>query len=120
MCTVTFIPVQGKVFITSNRDEKHWRAAATAPALYALKNIECIISKRCQTQVVHGLPFRKMAMRLFFSMGHGKNMIPAPSYRKSRGLILLDLADHASASVDAFLNSGPRKYRTVYRHYLAG
>ena len=33
MCTVTFIPSQHKVHITSIRDEKHRRSSASAPAI---------------------------------------------------------------------------------------
>ena len=34
MCTVSFIPVGGKVIITSNRDEKLWRLPALLPKQY--------------------------------------------------------------------------------------
>jgi uncharacterized protein with NRDE domain len=35
MCTVTFIPVKDKVFITSNRDEKKTRKSSALPAFYS-------------------------------------------------------------------------------------
>ena len=34
MCTVTFIPSKEHILLTSNRDEKHWRSPAHAPARY--------------------------------------------------------------------------------------
>lgn len=35
MCTVTFIPVKDKIFITSNRDEKKTRKSSLSPAFYS-------------------------------------------------------------------------------------
>ena len=35
MCTVTFIPVENSVYITSNRDEKITRGIATPPDIYS-------------------------------------------------------------------------------------
>lgn len=45
MCTVSFIPVKDKIFITSNRDEKSWRKPAQAPKQYALQNGAMIFPK---------------------------------------------------------------------------
>lgn len=45
MCTVSFIPVKDRVFITSNRDEKHWRLPAKAPMQYAFSNCGMIFPR---------------------------------------------------------------------------
>ena len=45
MCTVTFIPAKGKVFITSNRDEKAWRKQALPPNFYLHSNHKILYPK---------------------------------------------------------------------------
>ena len=45
MCTVTYIPVNDKYFISSNRDEKNSRSQAAPPAVYKLNNIMLIFPK---------------------------------------------------------------------------
>lgn len=38
MCTVSFIPLKDRVFITSNRDESPWRSPASLPKAYLYTN----------------------------------------------------------------------------------
>src|SRR2546423_7938973 len=45
MCTVTFIPSKNNIFLTSNRDEKYWRSAATQPEDYSFKTGKIIFPK---------------------------------------------------------------------------
>ena len=45
MCTVSYLPVKDRVFITSNRDEKKLRGRAVAPAKYAVDCIGLIYPK---------------------------------------------------------------------------
>lgn len=45
MCTVSFIPAKDRVFITSNRDEKHWRLPAVLPAYYSFNGGMMIFPK---------------------------------------------------------------------------
>jgi hypothetical protein len=102
MCTVTFIRVKEKVFITSNRDEKHWRPAAAGPALYPLKKMNALFPK---DPVAGGTWFavQENGNAIVFLNGGWQKHVPVPPYRKSRGLILLDLADHPMP-LRAFLN----------------
>jgi hypothetical protein len=45
MCTVSFIPIKDKYFITSNRDEKYTRKKALSPALYNYDGHKMIFPK---------------------------------------------------------------------------
>ena len=92
MCTVTFIPVNNKIFITSNRDEKSLRKQAVAPALYKMKTGNIIFPKDTDAGgtwfAVH-----ENGNAVIFLNGGWKKHISKPPYKKSRGLILLDLID---------------------------
>lgn len=93
MCTVTFIRSGKKVLITSNRDEKTIRQQAIPPRFY----------EQGEGQV--GLLFPKdadaggtwIALKnngnavVLLNGGFIKH-IPSPPYRKSRGLVFLDIA----------------------------
>jgi hypothetical protein len=95
MCTVTFIPVKESIFLTSNRDEKNWRTDALPPAIQEFGSGKMLfpkdgdaggtwIASHCNSNVV------------IFLNGAFKGHTPTPPYRKSRGLILLDLIDHTT------------------------
>lgn len=92
MCTVTFIPINNKVFITSNRDEKSLRMQAVAPALYKMKTGNIIFPKDADAGgtwfAVH-----ENGNAVIFLNGGWKKHISKPPYKKSRGLTLLDLID---------------------------
>ena len=103
MCTVTFIRVKEKVFITSNRDEKHWRASAAAPALYALKKSKALFPKDADAGGTWFAILENGNTIVFLNGGWQKH-IPNPPYRKSRGLILLDFADE-EMPFNAFIKS---------------
>lgn len=102
MCTVTFIRVRESVFITSNRDEKHWRSTAIAPALYQFKKSDLLFPKDADAG---GTWFAasQNGNAIVFLNGAWQKHIPNPPYRKSRGLILLDLAEE-EIPFDAFMN----------------
>src|SRR5258706_5870429 len=95
MCTVTFIPGKEKVYLTSNRDEKHGRSPAVPPQGYDF------ISGKIY------FPKDGTAGGTWFAVHENGNIIvvlngifkfhePAPPYRKSRGLIVLELLEHES------------------------
>jgi hypothetical protein len=92
MCTVTFIPARDSIFITSNRDERPGRVTALAPAPYAMQSGKLIFPKDMQAGgtwfVTH-----ENGNSLVLLNGAGTKHIPQLPYRKSRGLILLDMAD---------------------------
>ncbi len=89
---MSIIPVGESIFITSNRDEKTWRSAAMPPACYNMKTGMVCYPKDGDAGgtwfAVH-----ENGNVLVFLNGAFQKHIPRPAYRKSRGLILLDLID---------------------------
>jgi len=102
MCTVTFIPSNKQIFLTSNRDEKHWRAAAHLPEAYPGKSGKIIFPKDGDAGGTWFAVHENGKGVVFLNGGFIKHT-PQPPYRKSRGLILLDLIDQDSP-VDGFRN----------------
>jgi uncharacterized protein with NRDE domain len=95
MCTVTFIPSHKKIFLTSNRDEKHWRAAAGFPESYPAKTGHIIFPKDGDAGGTWFAIHENGNAVVFLNGGFIKHT-PQPPYRRSRGLILLDIVDHES------------------------
>lgn len=91
MCTVTYYRDSVRMIITSNRDEHFTRPAAIPPQKFSAENGSIYY------------PIDPQAMGTWFcakSNGDGlvllngadKKHIPSPPYRKSRGLVLLEIA----------------------------
>ena len=102
MCTVTFIPSSKQIFLTSNRDEKHWRATARLPEAYPGKFGKIIFPKDGDAGGTWFAVHENGNAVVFLNGGFLKHT-PQPPYRKSRGLILLDLIDHESP-IEGFRN----------------
>lgn len=90
MCTVTFIPAAGKVYLTSNRDEKHWRLPALAPAIYDFPSGKILFPKDADAGGTW-IAAHENGNAIVFLNGGWIAHTPQPPYRKSRGLILLEL-----------------------------
>ncbi len=89
MCTVTYIPTSEGCIITSNRDEKITRERALSPQEYLIDGKKIIFPKDPKaggTWVAHNET--KIIVLL---NGAKEKHISKPNYRKSRGLIVLDL-----------------------------
>jgi uncharacterized protein with NRDE domain len=90
MCTVTFVPVRGNFFLTSNRDEKATRLRATFPALYRYNECNLIFPK-------DGLAggtwtaLKENGNAAVLLNGAFARHVPGPSYRKSRGIVFLEI-----------------------------
>lgn len=101
MCTVTFVPTGDTLYITSNRDEKNWRPSAVAPAITEFSSGSILFPKD-----PHGggtwIAAHENGNALVFLNGGFVAHSPQPPYRKSRGLILLDLLD-SSSPVNSFI-----------------
>jgi uncharacterized protein with NRDE domain len=92
MCTVSFVPVKDTVIITSNRDENVLRQHAAAPAFHSLKNRKVIFPK---DQKAGGTWFAAGDDGVVGVLLNGafKKHIAKPPYRKSRGLVLLEIIE---------------------------
>lgn len=93
MCTVSFYKNKDQVIITSNRDEKSNRPLALPPTEIKLNHATLY----CPIDPLHnGTWFAINQKGSVFVLLNGakKKHIPHPPYKKSRGLILLEIADH--------------------------
>lgn len=90
MCTVTFIPAADRVYLTSNRDEKHWRSPALVPAVYDFPSGKILFPKDADAGGTW-IAAHENGNAVVFLNGGWIGHTPQPPYRKSRGLILLDL-----------------------------
>lgn len=95
MCTVTYIPLNKKAFFTSNRDEKSWRNPAVPPQAYPSLTGKIFYPKDANAGgtwvAIHENGNVIVLLNGAFTF-HDSN----PPYRKSRGLILLDLLEQES------------------------
>ena len=90
MCTVTFIPVNEKYFISSNRDEKNTRCQATAPAVYKINNKKLIFPKDADAGG-SWIALNENGNAAVLLNGAFEKHIPVPPYRKSRGKMFLNI-----------------------------
>src|SRR5688572_4604888 len=90
MCTVTFIPGSQGILLTSNRDEKIERATAVYPASYVFPPGNIMFPKDADAGGTWMAVHENGNAIVLLNGGIIKH-IPTPPYRKSRGLIVLDL-----------------------------
>lgn len=90
MCTVSFVNSGGKVIITSNRDEKILRPQALAPKTYTINHKRVLFPKDPRAG---GTWFAvdEYSNVLVLLNGAAERHLQKDSYRKSRGLIVLDI-----------------------------
>ncbi len=100
MCTVSYVFANGKTIITSNRDEKIARPNAVEPKTYLVNNKNIIFPK---DQKAGGTWYAitEEATVLVLLNGAVERHEPKPMYRKSRGLIVLDIIS-ADSPIDAW------------------
>lgn len=98
MCTVSFIPVGEKFFITSNRDEKLSRKKALPPALSFYNGKAFLFPKDADAGGTWIIAKENGDAGVLLN-GAFINHIAEPPYRKSRGLILLDILADENPSV---------------------
>src|SRR4051812_680580 len=95
MCTVTYIPVGEKRFITSNRDEKIFRKKASPPQPYLHGKISLIYPKDGEAGGSWIALNENGNVAVLLNGGFEKHT-PEPSYKRSRGLVFLDIIEHTS------------------------
>ena len=102
MCTVSFVNANGKVIITSNRDEKIVRPNAIAPKNYLINNKNIIFPKDSKAGGTW-YAIDEHSNVLVLLNGAEEKHILKDSYRKSRGLIVLELMS-CESPVEAWIN----------------
>lgn len=95
MCTVTFIPVNDKYFITSNRDEKRARSQAIAPRIY-LENGCKIIYPKDPDAGGTWIALNENGTAAVLLNGAFEKHESQPPYKKSRGIVFLEIINTAN------------------------
>lgn len=90
MCTVSFVKSLDKIIITSNRDERVIRPCAIPPQNYVLKGKNVIFPKDPKAGGTWYVVDEKGTVLVLLNGASEKHLVKPP-YRKSRGLIVLDL-----------------------------
>ncbi len=101
MCTVTFIPLPGKIYLASNRDEKHSRAKALKPAIYPTPSGNMLFPKDPDAGGTW-IALHQSGNAVVLLNGGISPHISDPPYHKSRGVVLLELTGTPSPA-EAFL-----------------
>ena len=100
MCTVSFVNANGKIIITSNRDEKVIRPKAIEPKSYCINN-KNILFPRDPKAGGTWFAVDEYSNILVLLNGAEEKHVLKDSYRKSRGLIVLELISSKSP-IDAW------------------
>lgn len=90
MCTVSFVNSSEGVIITSNRDEKVIRPSAVAPKNYGLNGKNIVYPKDAKAGGTWFVIDEGGTVLVLLNGGKTKH-VPELFYRKSRGLIALDI-----------------------------
>lgn len=90
MCTVTFVPARGNYFITSNRDEKYSRKKALAPTVYHHNGCKLFFPKDPDAGGTW-ITMKENGDAAVLLNGAFIYHASQPPYRKSRGLIFIDV-----------------------------
>ena len=92
MCTVTFLPFNDSVLITSNRDEATVRLPAALPEAYEFHSGKILFPKDGQAGGTW-IALHNNGNAMVLLNGAFKKHHHLPPYRKSRGLVFLDIFD---------------------------
>ena len=95
MCTVSFVTTNGKTIITSNRDEKVIRPSAIEPKNYFINNKSIIFPKDPKAGGTWFAVDESGTILVLLNGANVKHKVVLP-YRKSRGLIVLDIISSVS------------------------
>jgi len=95
MCTVSFVNSEGRIFITSNRDENIIRPSAIPPKNYTVKGKNVIFPKDPKAGGTWYIVDEEGTVLVLLN-GAEENHERKSSYRKSRGLIVLELMSENS------------------------
>lgn len=90
MCTVTFIPGARGICLVSNRDEKKFRSDALPPAQYVVDGVRILYPRDADAGGTW-IALHENGNAIVFLNGGVEAHIPKPPYKRSRGLVLLDM-----------------------------
>ena len=90
MCTVSFYKNKNQIILTSNRDEHHSRTNALPPQVYNTENYQLIYCKDAQANGTW-MALRNDDTAIVLLNGAFERHTPKYPYKKSRGLVLLDI-----------------------------
>jgi Transport and Golgi organisation 2 len=100
MCTVTVIPSGNSVYFTSSRDENAGRPSAEFPRVHEIQGLRCLYPKD-PPGGGSWIAAQESGCVAILLNGAIKAHITASAYRKSRGMVLLDLISNFSPA-DSF------------------
>ncbi len=92
MCTVTFIPLKNKYFLTSNRDEKYSRKNAIPPAIYTMGQRKLLFPKDASAGGTWIALHENGNAAVLLNGAFVKHDYRS-TYKKSRGQILLNIIE---------------------------
>ncbi|WP_348810381.1 NRDE family protein [Flavobacterium maritimum] len=95
MCTVSFVCSNDKIIITSNRDEKVIRPSATPPKSYTINGKQVLFPKDPKAGGTWFAVDTDGTVLVLLNGADEKHKVQLP-YRKSRGLIVLDIISSVS------------------------
>lgn len=95
MCTVSFVATNDKIIITSNRDEKTARPSAIPPRSYTVNGKNLIFPKDPKAGGTWFVANADGVILVLLNGADEKHEVYLP-YRKSRGLIVLDMISSLS------------------------
>lgn len=95
MCTVSFVCSNDKIIITSNRDEKVVRPSATPPKSYTINGKQVLFPKDPKAGGTWFAVDADGTVLVLLNGADEKHKVQLP-YRKSRGLIVLDIISSVS------------------------
>ncbi len=98
MCTVSYIPVNGTVYLTSNRDEKSSRKKAIAPTLHRYNGCNLIYPRDAEMGGTW-IAMKENGDAAVLLNGAFLCHESRPPYRQSRGIIFLDIMSTRSPSL---------------------
>ena len=95
MCTVSFVRTKDSVIITSNRDEKTIRPSAIPPRTYSVNGKSLVFPKDPKAGGTWFVTNTEGTILVLLNGASEKHKVQLP-YRKSRGLIVLEMISSAS------------------------
>lgn len=94
MCTLTYLPKATGFLFTGNRDESVERKPALLPTAYNINGLSIVFPKDGEAGGTWMAASKKLTACLM--NGAFEQHLPQPPYRKSRGLVLLDLFNYTT------------------------